>query len=153
MVISCPFSLILSPLSGSSCSLLVGGLDGYIAGFAITVITSFCALPWIHWYWPSKYSQLKSRLQLQSREPVRDCISIPQELTEIWHLFSFQIGMKIQHIQTFYVTEILSVTLRIFYFYSAAALAKVTVFVFSNGKTLQYNLGWNLWNINILNII
>lgn len=153
MVILCPFSLILSPLSGSSCSLLVGWLVGYIAGFEITGIISCCALPWIHWYWPSKYSHLKSHLELQSREPVRDCISIPQEFTDIWHLFSFWTGMKIQHTRTFYVTEILSVTLRIFCFYNAAALAKVTVFVFSKAKTLQYNLRWKLWNSNMFNLI
>ena len=50
--------------------------------------------------------------------------------------------MKIQRTQTFHVTEILCVTSRKkYFFYNAAAFAKVTVFAFSNAETLQYNVG------------
>lgn len=139
-MISCPFPLILSPLSGSNCLLLVGWQLGYIAGFEIKGISSSYALSSL--CWPSKYSHLRA---------ICDCSLASQSgITFLFHKNSQQFDIYFHSELEWKLNTLrLSLSLKFlvlpqgksFFIHNAAAFDKVIVFAFSNAEKLKYNVG------------
>lgn len=151
-MISCPFRLILSPLSGSNCLLPVGWQLGYIAGFEIKGISSSYALSFL--CWPSKYSQLRAICNFS--------LAIQSGITFLLHKNSQQFDIYFHSELEWNLSTLrLSLSLKFlvlpqgkyFFIHNTAAFDKVTVFAFSNAKKLKYNVGKILWNINVLNLV
>lgn len=141
-MISCPFSLVLFPLSGSNCWLLVGWQLGYIAAFEIKGISSSYALSFL--CWPSKYSQLRAicHCSLASQSGITFLLHKISQQFDIY--FHSELERKLNTLR-------LSLSLKFlvppqgksFFIHNAAAFDKVTVFAFSNAEKLKYNVGKN----------
>lgn len=151
-MISCPFPLILSPLSGSNCLLLVGWQLDYIGGFEIKGISSSYALSFL--CWPSEYSQLRAICDFS--------LAIQSGVTFLLHKNSQQFDIYFHsELERKLSTLRLSLSLKFlvvpqgeyFLIHNTAAFDKETVFGFSNAEKLKHNVRKNLWNINMLNLV